>query len=835
MAEPTYVRIGGQPWKADPEQAQDILGSGGKVISAPEAQQGSQAINDLSYVDQNWGNAGKFGMGALSGLTLGMGPGALASLGMIDPGHLGAAQESGYYTAGDLAGTVAPAIATGGESLLGRGLSMTPAGLMTHAGGLAERLAGGILGDSAGLLGRMGSAPIRMAAKGGAEGALISMGHATGNALLENKPLSAEAIASAGLDGALFGGLMGGTLGTVGSIGSNALESLGSAAKNTVGKGLTGGARVARRFGMAAEDLQPGDLEAGGRADRFGKMLQEHGSDVGDSTTGQISATATARDVNTVARKEAIAAASKDASGAIESFEARLNPRLTDDIVAPRLGTGTEGKAAAEVKKFWDGFVTEKAQGRAAWNDANGFKSYAQWQEAGHGGELRGTAKRAAYDSYKQYSDTQFSDYSAGFKGAAAKESFPKTWEGVIEARDRLAASLDGKAHNPVTSALNPDGMAIRREILNSLDSEIRASMEHLPEGVADKYTGATQNLKLANEMDAYLGKMANNKLMSSGLGITGRDIGWAGVGASLGRPAQAISFLAGKGIQGRLEALSEPWMAQMAYNNSFGTKAAAATQSMQSRIGSSLKAFFQNVSKVPAKAAMVEHAKTSTAPKYDRKSYEALASKAEQLVSANHQQQVQKYAESMAQAGYTDLAQSILDVNQRAVMYTLHSMPARKATEQLTSLRKSVVSKDTSLEEKKFIRKFTGIAGGPHALMDSLESGSVSRDQVQAVANVYPEAVNYIAQTAAKEIVDMKARGDFLPMDKIMTLGMALNAPIDRALESDYIAAVQSSLAAPDPSQPKPAQPQQSGGSLGEMGMAMMTPLQTITIGQQA
>jgi hypothetical protein len=130
-------------------------------------------------------------------------------------------------------------------------------------------------------------------------------------------------------------------------------------------------------------------------------------------------------------------------------------------------------------------------------------------------------------------------------------------------------------------------------------------------------------------------------------------------------------------------------------------------------------------------------------------------------------------------------------------------------------------------------MRQMNGAHGGPHAIIDGLLNGNLSRDTVQAASYIYPESVGFIAEQAQTEIMEMKARGDYMPMDKIVRLGVALNSPIDRTLDGDYVGAVQSALAAPDAGQPKPPQPQASGASIGPVGHAMMTPLQTITIGQ--
>ncbi len=349
---------------------------------------------------------------------------------------------------------------------------------------------------------------------------------------------------------------------------------------------------------------------------------------------------------------------------------------------------------------------------------------------------------------------------------------------------------------------------------------------------MAEKYTAATGGIKLAKELEGHLGKKAASALMSSGGPVSARDVGTFVGMSAIGHPMSGLAWLSAKGIGNKMMGRYEPWMAQMAYNNTFGTKAAAATQSMQSKIGESMRAYFKSASKVPSKAAIVgQSEKNVSNGRMDRKGFEDMASRAEQLVSRNHQDKVQQYIESMHQAGYEELAAAMMGVNQRAVQYALWTAVPRQATKSMNSLRKQPASKAPTLQEYKQMRQCKGISKGPLGVLEDMKNGSVSRDQVQAMAFVYPESAQYMAETFGREVVAMKTRGDFLPMDKITNLGMALNAPIDRTLEGDYVNAVQVALSAPSADKPPPTQDQPSGGSIGQIGQALMTPLQTITM----
>lgn len=811
-----HVRVGGQPWRTDPENVQSVQQAGGKVISEQEAQQGSQALSDLSYVDENWGSAGKFGMGALSGLTLGMGPGALAAAGLVNPGHLGAAQESGLYTAGDVAGTALPAFLSGGESLGARAAAMTPAGLLGGLGTASERFAAGLFGNSAGLLGRMGSQPIKMAARGMTEGALINMGHTIGDGLLTNKPLSAEALAASGADGALFGGLMGAGFGTVGSLGGMAVDSLGSITKNMAGRGAKGLGTMAKSVGI--DELGPDIGVAKTKMGQIGEILHDNGSSFGDSVQGKLSATKRYIEIHEVARKEAIEELGRDVTGAIESLEKRLAPRLNAEVIAPVVGTPQEAWANSSVKSFLKSL--ERTETKVAPVVEEGIhipsertKVESLKVKGGLGGE----------PVFKE--SPEINRPGTDLPGYQASE--PMTWKKVIQARDQLASGDSG---------------IFKTEILNLLDSEIRAAMESAGmtpgvEGVAEKYTAATTGIKLARELEGHLGKKASAALMSSGGPVSARDVGTFVGMTAIGHPMSGLAWLSAKGIGNKMMGRYEPWMAQMAYNNTFGTKAAAATQNMQSKIGESLRSYFKSTaksaSKVPSKAAIVDHVEKahkepSAKERMDRKGFEDTASRAEQLMSRNHQDKVQQYLESMHQAGYQELAAAMMGVNQRAIQYGMWITPPRQVTKGMNSLRPMPVSKVPTLQEYKFMRGMKGINKGPLGVLEDMKDGKVSRDQVQAMAYVYPEAAQYMAQTFAEEVVAMKTRGDTLPMDKITNLAMALNAPIDRTLEADYVSAVQVSLNAPPADKPPPTPDSPSGGMTIDKGM--MTPLQTIT-----
>ncbi len=763
--EPQFYKLGGLPWKAsDDEQLSQATGLGGQVISREEAQAGQAARDNLDYVDANWGAAGKAGMGALSGLSLGLAPGLLAQAGIVDPGHIQAAQTSGLYTMGDVAGTMLPAILSGGESIgargaLGSALRLSPAGLLELAGSGTERLLGGVLGESAGVLGRLGQAPLKMAARGATEGALINLGHTVGDNLIQNKPLSAEALAASGIDGALFGGLIGGTLGTVGSLGSMAVDSVGKIPKALIGTGARAEGMVARNLGVEANSLEAAANTPGGRKGYLREVndtLKPHGGGVGETPNVNLQAAKGALETSNAIRNDVLAELDRSAVVGAPSLE-RVFARLDAEVHMPHAGTAAE-------------FSTQKV--------VAGVKAQLESLSP-----VRGHVVPVP--------DAMGNLPKSGMSAEVSREA--PTWTNWAKSRDFLAKDLHG----------NP----IKAEILTIVDSEIRTAMEHasttLPglEGLSEKFAAASTRVKIAEEMEKVLGAKVAEDVLSSRPAITAAEGGAAAGMVAMNHPAAALGYLSAKGI-GRLAGASiDNAMARMAYDSSIGASAAEATMNVKNTIGSGLRNFFKTAAKAPATGAKVVRSeyKTTGSKGYDRQALEDSASRTEQLVSQNHQDRVRRYAENLAEQGYKQYAAALLGVNARAVQYMMWNQPARAATKGMSSMRKMPASIVPTMKEYKYMRISKAVSS-PFSILDDMNNGSLSRDAVQAVKYVYPEIHNEIVAEATNQIYEMKAAGKFMPMDKIASLGVALDSPIDPALETEYVGAVQVALNQPPP-----------------------------------
>lgn len=892
MAEPSSpgvvygTDITGEPVKGSPE----MYKAGVHPISQVQAEEQAQAIANLNYAEEHYGPAGKLGLGAISGLTLGIAPGALANAGVINPWGLAGAQASPLYTAGDVAGMMAPALLSGGESLAAEGLALTPAGLMSSAGGLAERgarrlagvVAAGMLPESAGLLGRAATVPIGMAARGATEGALVNMGHTIGDNLLQNKPLSAEALWASGEDGALGGGLIGAGLGTVGALGGLAVEGSQNLIKRTAGgSGAKGVGTAAKSLGGDFAGNLTEDLEANkGLLKSAHGVMETGGTSFGDTVQGKIRGVTKAEEIYTGTRNEAIDDLTKSAPDAAPSLD-RITGRLESTVVAPRAVTPGAEEAGGVVNKFIRSLTKEtkvagieeeglhipgeripgekvpgQKVGRIKLEQPEPPLSKKQYE---HQESLKPLHERTSWDQYKadfyakrpavDIPGTDIPGYTKpdtftpeinrpGTKLPGYTEQEPLTWKKLIQARDQLAEEVGKTRANPLLS----DKLHVKAEILNALDDEIRVAAESAQsvpglEGVAEKYGSATANLKLAKEIRASLGAKYTNELLSPshGLGLNTHDFTSAAFSAAMGHPIGAVGIMAAKTLSRQLQKRAEPWLAQMAYNNAIGTKAAGATLAVKQKISDSLSKFFKEAAKTPYRGAQAVRAEKASSGMggNDRANYEAMASRAEQLVSDSHQERVRMYAQKVAEQGYQELAQELMASNARAVQYAMYAMPARQGTKGLTSLRKTAVSKVLTMPEFKFTRQMRGLGLGKNGplgdLLSDLENGSLSIDQVRAFKYTLPEVHGEVVAQATQQIYEMKASGAELPMDKIYALGAVLGEPIDRTLQPDYVNAVQMALATPStPPDSQGGQPPQQNATMPLINVQnMQTPLQ--------
>lgn len=264
-------------------------------------------------------------------------------------------------TAGEVAGAVAPILASGGTGLASRGVTAlgAPARGVAALGRGGEALAAAALrragATGATALGRVGTKALTMAAGGAVEGAAYGVGKEISDAALGDTEITAEKILAGAEDGALFGGLGGGILGGAGA-------AVGEAGKKIVGA-MTGGkslAQAAKTFAekRAVKAVTGNYKKAYDEITRFGKnpeRIERLGrklidreinvDDLGEAIAGLGAATddAAAR-MSTVAKELDAAGVKADARKLVERWDEQVKKLRDVDL-------DDYQKVAAELEK----------------------------------------------------------------------------------------------------------------------------------------------------------------------------------------------------------------------------------------------------------------------------------------------------------------------------------------------------------------------------------------------------------------------------------------------------------------------------------------------------
>lgn len=288
--------------------------------------------------------AAALGLGAARGLTLGASDYVASEAGGDRVRKYLADQQRinpGLSATGEVAGMLAPALATGGasaEASLGlrgaRAATALPRGVMATgeaAGALAERGAVALGAESSGRL----AGAARVLAQNATEGGLYGVGQAVSEASVKDEPITVEKLLAAGGHGALAGAALGGALHGSLSLGKMGVAKAGTAIKDG-----------ATSLGEAAREKLVNKI-----ADAVGEGATRGGDAVAGKVAGEAGAGAKAAEglSDFDAAKEKIrgflGAASK---GDVEAMERIGNDELAKRT-AQQIGIDTTGKTTAEL------------------------------------------------------------------------------------------------------------------------------------------------------------------------------------------------------------------------------------------------------------------------------------------------------------------------------------------------------------------------------------------------------------------------------------------------------------------------------------------------------
>jgi hypothetical protein len=737
---------------ASTEENKRVAGELGlEQLSAEQAARMYQDEQDVEYAQNRYGNAGTTAMGAVSGLSAGLVPAAGAALaGLVDPKagdlakrDLRALEQSPYFLGGELAGALLPAIFSGGASL--------------EAGAGARGL---LAGTPMGLIGEAGGAAERLA----------------GRFLPEATGIMGKAGRGA-VEMAARGAAEGGLLNLSHTISSNIIHDKPMAAEALAWSGAEG-ALFGGVLGAGAGAL------GGGLSGAFGRVAEGAGSAGEKGITRQ----------QALALKGFGATTAEDLErmGVTRGGEA-VQKNLNDyHKILTEKGESLEARSSRIAELSKETVTESKLVQRSVLQTLDREAPAITPSVKRIVGRMQDEVVAPAMGTYNQELVSGIADRTMTRLMNRAPDG--KVWQTWVESRYQLAEDL-GKA-----------GVAsdIKAKVLNVLDDEIRQTMEEAAalsskKGLAEAFQAASTKRAIAEHM----AEMADKKLLGEVADMNGviRPLDMAQFGgAAMYNPMWATGMLGAKWLTRNAEAYVAPKMAEMAYQMSVGAKAAASTVRVQDRIQGAVRGFFGSTKTAATKANQMAY----TIPR-TREAYEKRLEQVQGLMSPQHQTKLREYADSLARAGQADLANQMLSMNGRAVQYLQLNAPTGRTAKTAASLGPMPKYEGLDMKDYKFLRIGNAVTN-PLSVLDRIQDGTVSRDELAAMKYVYPELHADIVSNTQQEIVAMKARGEFLPADKISTLGLVLDAPVAPMLEKGFIDAVQASLA-PAQAEP-PAQP---------------------------
>lgn len=811
MTDPVAARgLTGKAYELQPDQVAGAVEAGAKPISDREASESHQAWTHMRDADERWSAPEKALGGVFSGLTLGLGPAGLAAAGLANPHDIEALEGSGAYQAGNIAGMVAPAFLTDGASLgaegglLGKALGWTPAGLMGRAGAGAEALVGRLLPE-VGAMGKVGQSTLRMAARGATEGTLVNLAHTVSDSYIQDKPLTAQSLAASGVNGALFGGLAGGILGGAGAAAGAGIDSVGGSVLGSVaGKGDSAAASALKRLGASESDLARLASEEGGLVGavrKYHDILEKGGESFASNTSTIGKVLKQSKDGYTAGASDIVDLLDREAGSHAPDL-ARVTERLSSDLEAKYGGTLQQNDVTRVMRGLQEDLGSLKAEPAAPF-----------------AGEVPSSFS-AKGDHYELAA--QMEQYTAAKALHEGREAMlPKaggTWKQWVDSRNQLAEMVE-KARGGVHEE-------VYRTALNAMDSEIGAAMDAAGASIAnpsvgEQFRAAVMGQRMSEEMGGMVKSKLGKELAGNDGSLRPTDMGTMAWGTLMGHPFGAAGIVAAKGVYRTIERKLEPAMAEAAYRSAVGAQAAKATVDVGNRVNATLKKFMG----MGGKVAPMEL--SGDRPKYDLKSFKKTMDLSDKLTSDVHRQKVNDLVAAMNQMGHPDLANEMAAQYQRATDYLNFNKPKDAKLRSAGSLGKMPARLGLDTKEMRYMRIFSAVSK-PMSIVDGILDGTVSREAVNAIAYVMPDWHADIVSRAANMTLQAKEEGKFLPADKIATLGVVLNAPVDSKLEKSFIDEVQRGLQANNQPQPAPGKPQPQGQMMLAQSSDYKTPMQT-------
>lgn len=648
--------------------------------------------------------------------------------------------EPAATTLGAIGGTIGGALATGGSTTIAKaaGAGMK---LATGAGGLAAK-------EVAKRIGAKGVAAkaAEMAARGAAEGIVIGTGEAVSDIALEKKPLSAETIAAGAGAGALLGAGFGGALGVAGATVPKITKTMGKLAdkvktsvKDKIAP-LTDAREAAIHYtaDTAAQRVRLTNA-LGNSAEELPAFYQKNFNLSAFDSPQSIHA----QNLKVIERSgEQIDEIAKTLDNAVASGQVSVSRadtwgRFADTIEDIRTKLAEDpniNKAELDLLKRWSKDVTKRASALEPFS----FKSFNDWRK------------------------TQLSR---------------KGWKGITEV-ERFQGDVARRLY------------AQAREITD----DIATKTEAISPNLASELKEANKTYSIAKTIDSFLEKQAQN---ASVFDPKLQSIAKSGIGALLGT---SVGGPIGGAVGAAAASLVDP--ARMAKTAALKYNIAKQTGDVINTIGDSITKFFKAATK-PAKPVTAQQrlaglkVLTNTGfalgpdqkvPKNPAEAFENIRENIDEL-KTDEQKLIELLAKRTAVVAQADpeVALDMQQTLQRAIAFIDKKLP-RSAVRSGAFMRPY---RPSDMELSKFAR-YMQIIEAPLTVLQELENGTITREHVEALQQVYPALYNEIRVKTLENIQESPN----MSYSRKIQLGILLNIPADSSLHPDNLGQLQESIA---------------------------------------
>lgn len=664
-------------------------------------------------------------------------------------------------TLGDIAGTVAPAVLSGGESLAARAASVAPVNAVAAAGRAAENIVAKTLAETAAETGRkkliqqiMRKAAPTVAA-GATEGALYGTGAQISESALGNSDFNAENILASMGTGAALGGAINASIAGAKSIApivSDTFKPISDKIRKTAGKYLDPTEAVKEYSGFSAGDV----LKIEKRNPKFFEELPDF-------------------------------------------YRNRIGLEMAD----------TPDSVAGKVSEL------RRSSGKEIGNISQ------QIDALSHADNIQLPERTAVYQDTLKYLDEERARLKASPEISADKLRILDKYERDLT---RLGISGESTSFSELNSlrklydkeakfnfAATPAN-AYKSQIAGELRSVLRTKLDDIAETVSAQSTAPetqklAQALKTANK-DFHLSTMLEDRLLKraekSGNAFSPRRMIEAGL-YTLG------GGLGGTAVLGARELLESDLRKKFVILTNVQNQINA----VQKKITDSTSAFFEKTRK-PTKAVSLRMLTNSwlsqspeekEAPKSRKEAFRNLSENIGKLTT-DPEYMINKLAmaTSTLSPSAPETSQQLHDKIVTAVQFLSSKLPRS-----MNSGSDMLFKQDyepSSLELAKF-EKHLQVIEAPLSVLEDLQHNTLSRDHVEAIKAVYPQLYGQIQQAVIEQVATPK--GQELSYNKRLQLGILLDIPTDESLQPYAIKALQENFAP----QEVPGQPVAQNGAV--------------------